>query len=135
MAANKITETITLKIAGTSLSASVGASVTTDQVGSNYNEETQLITAAVPVKIDISPDIADGNLGYFIARNLSVPQSGVLPADSTYVDIATDAAMVNKIATMQPGRGHYSPPPAGTVNLWAQAHGADVQIIFLAIET
>jgi hypothetical protein len=126
MAANKITETITLKIAGTNFSASVTGGVTVDQVGTNYTEETQTITAAAPVQLDINPNIVEGNLGFLILKNVDVANA---------VNIATDSAMGNIIATIKATRAAYIPPPGGTVVLWAQAVGADVQVVFLACET
>jgi hypothetical protein len=134
MAANKITESLTISIRGAAFSASMTATATADQLGSAYNEESQTITSATVTKLDINPDIPDGKLGYFIFKNTSVPQVGVLPVDATYIDIATDDTMTNKIATVQPGRAAYLPIPGGTVNLWAQAHGANTPSVFLAIE-
>lgn len=124
--ANKITQSITLKIAGSSFTASITGSSTIDQVGTNYTEETQLIPEAAAVVLDIGTSIPEGQLGYLEVKNLDTANP---------VDIATDADMVNKIATVAAGGFSLITPPGGTVALYAKATTADVQIVFLAIQT
>lgn len=123
--ANKITQSITLKIAGSSFTASITGSSTVDQVGTNYTEETQIIPEAAAVLLDIGSSIPEGQLGYLEVKNLDAENS---------VDIATDTDMVNKIATITAGGFSLITPPGGTVALYAKANTADVQIVFLAIE-
>lgn len=135
MAANVITIATTVSIKGTGISASLAASDSVNQVGSAYNEETQVITSAAPVKLNINPDIQDGNLMVLSLRNTAAVVAGVAAADANYIDIATDSTMTNKIATIPPSKSHPIPTPGGTVNLWAQAHLADIPCVFLAIET
>jgi len=130
--ANKITETISLKITGASFAASMSGAVTIDQVGSNYTEETQTIISADAVALDIGAGIAEGSLGYLIVKNLAAAPVG--DAEPNNIDIATDEPMANKIATIGPGKSNYISPPAGTVALWGQAQVTDAQIVFLAIE-
>jgi hypothetical protein len=131
--ANKITETISLRIQGTSFAATLSGTGTVDQVGSNYTEETQTIPTASAVLLDIGVDIVEGNLGYLIVRNLAAPPAAA-GDPKNIIDIATDDAMVNKIASIDPSKGGFIPPPGGTVGLYAKAQLADTQIVFLAIE-
>ncbi len=131
--ANKITQSISLKISGTSFSAQVAGIVTTTQVGSNYTEETQLITVADAIALDIGSNISEGDLGYLLIRNLG--EVDATDATANFVAIATDEPMANKVATIPPGQGILILPPAGTIALWGQSTVNDVQIIFLAVET
>ncbi len=136
MAANKITESISLKLVSPGGTDSLSGSVVLDQIGSNFVKETQLITTADAIALDIPADIVNGKLGYLMIRNLApIAVPPVDPAAEAYVDIALDEPMVNKIATIRPGKGAYIPPPGGVTALWGQANGADVQIIFFAIES
>jgi hypothetical protein len=128
--ANKITETISLRLAGTQSAASMAGTVTTDQVGTNYVQETQNADSSTAAALDITAGITEGNLGYLMIRNLATPNE----TSSNTVDVATDAQMTNKIATILPGKGAFIPPPAGTVALWIKANVTDCQIAFLAIE-
>ena len=135
MAQNKITTTVTLKLVSPGGTDTLTATVTTDQVGSNFSKETQLITTADAIQLDIPSDIADGKLGQLMIRNMSaVANPTVALADETYIDIALDEPMVNKIARVRPQECHLINSPAGTSTLFLQAHGADVPIIFFAIE-
>ncbi len=134
MAANKITVSQSVKVSDASGGVSMTASDSFDQIGSNYSKLTQTITTAVPVKLVVDQNIADGNLGYVEVRNLALKAAGVLPADQTYINLASDSAMVNLIMSVQPGISHFFQPPLGTVNIWAQAHNADVQATVMAIE-
>ena len=124
--ANKITQSNTLKISGSSFTASITGNIVTDQVGTNYTEETQLITEAAAVALDIGSSIPEGQLGYLLVKNLDTENP---------VDIATDVDMVNKIATIVAGGGNQISPPGGTIALYAKATTADVQIVFLAIQS
>lgn len=109
--------------------------VTVDQVGSNYVQETQLATQAAAVQLDIQSDIAEGNLGFLMIRNLSpLPNPAPLIANQNAVDVATDEAMTNKIATIYPEKSMYIPPPGGTKSIWVKAKFSDAPIIFLAVE-
>ena len=137
MAANKITETITLRIAGTSVAASMTGQLTFEQQGSNYVQETQLATVDAAVALDIQSDIEEGNLGYLMIRNLAtLPKNPTPPKDEqNAIDVATDAGMTNKIATVYPERSLFIPPPGGTKGIWVQAKFADAPIVFLAIES
>ncbi len=124
--ANKITQEITLKVAGVSSTASITSKTTIDQVGTNYTEETQLITSSAAVQLDIGTSIPEGQLGYLLVKNLDTANP---------IDIATDEAMTNKIATIAANNGSTVSSPGGTTVLWALATTADVQIVFLAIQT
>lgn len=131
--ANKITETVSLKITGPSFSATMSGTAITDQSGSHYTEQTQIISVAAPEQLDIAPDITEGSLGYLLVRNMGSPPAALTDPENV-VDIATDEGMENKIATVRPGKGAFIPPPEGTVVFWAKAALADVTVIFLAVE-
>ncbi len=132
--ANKISVSQTVKVSDASGGVGMTATDVFDQVGTNYSKLTQTITNAVPVKLVVDQNIIDGNLGYVEVRNLGVKVAGVLPQDQNYLNIASDAGMVNLIMSVQPGISHFFQPPLGTINLWAQAHVADVQATVMAIE-
>ncbi len=133
--ANTIKETITLSISGPNFSASLGGSATSTQIGSNYTEESGLAETAAGVPIDINGKITEGNLGYLVVRNIAAPlPTPATAADQPFIDIATDDAMANKIATIQPGKGSFIAVPGGTVALWAKGNLVDVPYVFLAIE-
>lgn len=133
--ANKITESISLTITGPSFSAKMAGAVTSEQEGSHYTEQTQVIPSGTESEIlDIAVDIPDGGLGYLIVRNMELKVDGVALDAQNAVDIATDEAIQNVIATIQPEKGVFLPPPNGTTQLWARAKNADAQIIFLAIQ-
>jgi hypothetical protein len=123
--ANKISRSVTVRLSGSNFSASMSGNTTQDQVGSNYTEETQLITESAPVQLDIGASIAEGNLGDLIVKNLD---------PTNYIELATDSGMLHKIATITAGKSDVVSPPGGTVGIWGQANTADVQIAFLAIE-
>jgi len=129
--ANKITESISLSIKGTSLSATMGGSVTIDQQGDNYTDETQDVPADVWTQLDIGSSIAEGDLGYLMIRNLTDPDAGA----GNDVEIATDNAGANRIAAVKPAKGNFISPPDGTVGLYAKPKIAGTKIAFLAIET
>src|SRR6266496_1068583 len=100
--ANTIKESITLSISGPNFSASLGGSSTTTQIGSNYTEESALAETAAGVALDINSNIIEGNLGYLVVRNIAAPlPAPATAADQPSIDIATDDAMANKIATIQ----------------------------------
>jgi len=124
--ANKITQTITLKVAGSASTASVSSTTNVDQVGTNYTEQTQVITESAPVQLDIGDSIPEGQLGYLLVKNLDAANP---------IDIATDNGMVNTIATIAANTGSTVSSPNGTTTLYAKATTADVQIVFLAIQT
>ena len=123
--ANKITVSVSLQIAGTQVSAKLAGSSTVNQVGSNYGEETQTITESAGVALDIPATITEGNLGYLVVKNLDAANP---------IDIATDDAMLHKIATVLAGQTVLIFPPGGTVALWGKATTADVASAFLAVE-
>lgn len=135
MAQNQITLTLNVAVKDGSGGVSMTGTDNVQQVGSNYSKMTQVVTSGVPVKLLIDPNIADGDLGYLTVRNLGVAIAGNLAADQPYLDVATDAGMLNKIMNVPPGHARFITPPGGTVNLWAQAHNSDVPATTMAIET
>ncbi len=124
--ANKITISVSLALAGSQVSARLAGSVTANQVGTNYGEETQTITQSAGIALDIPASITEGNLGYLVVKNLDAANP---------IAIATDSGMTHKIATIAAGQAVLILPPAGTVALWGKATTADVKVAFLAVET
>jgi hypothetical protein len=135
--ANTIKVTTSVTLSGTPDGGiSMSGSVTVPQQGSNFTKETQIISSTTVTPFDINPNIAEGDLGYFFVANTAQKVAGVLAQDSQFVDIFTDSAGNNKIASVLPSEHIFIRPPGGTVALFGKANnGGDIQVVFGAIET